>query len=330
MGLEKEITPPEVYFNRRAIMRGGIAVATAGVTALLYRKLNGVDLVESTTKRLAGVVPAPRDARGYWVKDELTPLASVTNYNNFYEFTTDKDGVAAASKNFKTDGWKVEVGGLCHAPTTFDLDDFRNLAPTEERVYRLRCVEAWSMVVPWNGFSTASCSTGCGRSPARSTCLRDALRPEAVSEPAGRERAAVAVRRGPPPRRGDAPARDVRDPVSTDTSCRRRMARRSSSWCRGSTASRASSRSSRSRDRPRAPCTWQRAAPGRIRLLREREPGASASAVEPGDGAAHRRVGSPEDAAVQRVWRAGGGPLRGHGPRCPLLRSSTAASSSAW
>src|SRR5206468_12117765 len=72
---------------------------------------------------------------------------------NFYEFTTNKDGVAAASKDFKTDGWKIEVGGLCNKPRTFDFDDFRKLAPPEERVYRHRCVEAWSMVVPWAGFS---------------------------------------------------------------------------------------------------------------------------------------------------------------------------------
>jgi sulfoxide reductase catalytic subunit YedY len=155
MGLEKEITPPEVYFNRRAIMRGGMFAATAGATALLYRKLNGVDLVESNTKALDNVVPAPHDDRGYWVDETKTPKTSIENYNNFYEFTTNKDGVAAAAKNFKTDGWKVVVDGLCHAPKTFDLDDFRKIAPPEERVYRHRCVEAWSMVVPWNGFSVA-------------------------------------------------------------------------------------------------------------------------------------------------------------------------------
>jgi sulfoxide reductase catalytic subunit YedY len=153
MGLEKEITPPEVYFNRRAIMRGGITLATAGATALVYRRLNGVDLIESTTKQLANVIPAPRDGRGYWVDEAKTPKMSIENYNNFYEFTTNKDGVAAAAKDFKTDGWTVEVTGLCHEPKTFDLDSFRKLAPTEERVYRHRCVEAWSMVVPWNGFS---------------------------------------------------------------------------------------------------------------------------------------------------------------------------------
>lgn len=155
MSIEKEITPPDVYFNRRAILRGGLVVASAGATALIYRKVNGVDIVESNTKQLDNVIPAPHDGRGYWVDETKTPKTSIENYNNFYEFTTNKDGVAAAAKNFKTDGWKVEVGGMCHAPKTFDLDDFRRIAPTEERVYRHRCVEAWSMVVPWNGFSVS-------------------------------------------------------------------------------------------------------------------------------------------------------------------------------
>jgi sulfoxide reductase catalytic subunit YedY len=151
--MKDEVTPPDVYFNRRAIMRGGIIAAGAGATALIYRKVNGVEIIDSKTQRLANVVAAPHDGRGYWVDEPMTPKQSIENYNNFYEFTTNKDGVAAASKDFKTDGWKVTVGGMCHEPTTFDLDDFRRIAPTEERVYRHRCVEAWSMVVPWAGFS---------------------------------------------------------------------------------------------------------------------------------------------------------------------------------
>src|SRR5262249_26111583 len=76
--------------------------------------------------------------------------------NNFYEFTTNKDGVAGAAAKFKTDGWTVDVGGLCHKPRKFDLDSFKQLAPLEERVCRHRCVEAWSMVVPWDGFSVST------------------------------------------------------------------------------------------------------------------------------------------------------------------------------
>jgi len=147
-----EITPPEVYFNRRTFMRGGAIAAGMAATGLLYRKINGVDLVMTDTAQLPGLTRP--EAPGYRVTDEeMTSMASVTNYNNFYEFTTNKDGVAAAAKDFKTAGWKIEVGGLCHRPKTFDLDDLRRIAPPEERVYRMRCVEAWSMVVPWAGFS---------------------------------------------------------------------------------------------------------------------------------------------------------------------------------
>src|SRR3954454_21236348 len=131
-----EITPREVYFDRRTFVRGGILAASVAATAVAYRKLNGVDLVDTNGKPLRGLV------KGVVKSDEMiTPKRSITNYNNFYEFTTNKDGVAAASKDFKTDGWKIEVGGLCNKPKTFDFDDFRKLAPPEERVYRHRCVE---------------------------------------------------------------------------------------------------------------------------------------------------------------------------------------------
>jgi len=154
--LEHEITPREVYFDRRAIMRGGLLAASALGTAVLYKKLNGVDLDTTEGVPIRGLVKPPHSP-STWVEGEtMTPRAAVLNYNNFYEFTTDKDGVASAAKNFKTHGWTIEVGGLCRKPTTFSIDDFKKLAPIEERVYRHRCVEAWSMVVPWAGFSVAN------------------------------------------------------------------------------------------------------------------------------------------------------------------------------
>jgi sulfoxide reductase catalytic subunit YedY len=146
-----EITPREVYFNRRAFLRGGLVAASAATTAVLYRKLNGVSHDAAEQPPIEHLVPAAHDGP-YWAGEEPTPRVAILNYNNFYEFTTDKDGVAAAAAKFKTDGWTVEVGGLCHKPRTFDLDSFKKLAPIEERVYRHRCVEAWSMVVPWAGF----------------------------------------------------------------------------------------------------------------------------------------------------------------------------------
>jgi methionine sulfoxide reductase catalytic subunit len=144
-----QITPPEVYFNRRKLLRGGLVAGTAAASAWLYRRLNGVELVESQTAAIAGL----QKPAEFTVNEAMTPLASITNYNNFYEFTTNKDGVAAASAGFQTAGWKVAVEGLAHKPQVFDLDDLRRISPPEERVYRMRCVEAWSMVIPWVGFS---------------------------------------------------------------------------------------------------------------------------------------------------------------------------------
>jgi methionine sulfoxide reductase catalytic subunit len=146
-----EITPPELYFNRRAFMRGGLIAAGMVGTGVLYRRINGVDLVDTKTAELPGLV-RPTDP-GYVATDTKTPFSAITNYNNFYEFTTNKDGVAAAAANFKTAGWTLEVTGLVHKPRVFDLDAIRAVSPPEERVYRLRCVEAWSMVVPWAGYS---------------------------------------------------------------------------------------------------------------------------------------------------------------------------------
>jgi len=147
-----KITPPDLYWSRRTFIRGGIVAATAGATALAYRRLNGVDLQSGERPPIRGVVKPT--GPGFVVEGEaLTPLESIANYNNFYEFTTNKDGVASAAASFKTDGWKITVDGLCAKPRVFDMDDLRRLAPPEERVFRMRCVEAWSMVVPWVGFS---------------------------------------------------------------------------------------------------------------------------------------------------------------------------------
>jgi len=88
----------------------------------------------------------------YRVEDAPTPLKEVTSYNNFYEFGVNKDDPAQRAGTLKPRPWKVQVDGLAHKPTTFDVDDILKMAPLEERVYRLRCVEGWSMVIPWIGF----------------------------------------------------------------------------------------------------------------------------------------------------------------------------------
>ena len=153
-----EITPPSVYFNRKTFLRGAVAAASVVTTASVYRRLNGKSDAVVEAPPLAGLqtptIPvAEAVADGYRVDEAMTPLASVTHYNNFYEFTTDKDGVADQAKTFTTKGWQVTVDGLVAKPKVFDLDDLLKLSPPEERVYRMRCVEAWSMVIPWAGFS---------------------------------------------------------------------------------------------------------------------------------------------------------------------------------
>ncbi len=152
-----EITPPALYFNRRTLLQGGILAASAVATGALYRAVNRVGTKTTRTKELGGVVTAEGAAdQGFRVEGEaLTPLASIANYNNFYEFSTDKEAVAERAAGFDTSNWKVDVSGLCHAPKTFDLDDLRKLADVEERIYRMRCVEAWSMVIPWAGIPLA-------------------------------------------------------------------------------------------------------------------------------------------------------------------------------
>ena len=158
--LAREVTPPSVYFNRRNFIRAGVLAAGAVATGVVYRKLNpiGVDTGPPVqTAKIADVqklaVTQTNDASGFTVNEPETSLADITHYNNFYEFSTGKEEVARAAANFKTDGWTVSIDGLVNKPKTFALDDILKIAPPEERIYRMRCVEAWSMVIPWVGFS---------------------------------------------------------------------------------------------------------------------------------------------------------------------------------
>ena len=157
--LSRDITPPDVYFNRRTFLRAGVAAGSVALTALAYRRLNPVGKRELETPPLDGLIPAPRTpdgiAGGVFVDEPLTPASSVAGYNNFYEFTTDKEGVAAAAARFVAKPWQLAVDGLVHEPKTFDLDDIMKIGPPEERIYRMRCVEGWSMVIPWAGFPLA-------------------------------------------------------------------------------------------------------------------------------------------------------------------------------
>jgi len=150
-----EITPEHVYFNRRTFMRGAVLAGSVGATGFLYRKLNSPSAITQERPKIGSFVTPPTDEamrKGFRTDESVTSLADITNYNNFYEFDTDKQGVASAAQNFVTRPWQVAVEGLVNKPRTFDIDDLLKLAPQEERIYRLRCVEGWSMVIPWVGF----------------------------------------------------------------------------------------------------------------------------------------------------------------------------------
>ncbi len=145
-----EITPEQVYLNRRQFMKG-LGVLALGTTLAAC----GVDQPASTAVPAGDAGGAAPDAPTDELGDPLTPFEAVTNYNNYYEFTTDKQGVAPLAQNFKTRPWTVEIGGLVHKPRTVDIDQLLSEFTQEERIYRLRCVEAWSMVIPWQGFRLA-------------------------------------------------------------------------------------------------------------------------------------------------------------------------------
>jgi sulfoxide reductase catalytic subunit YedY len=138
-----EITPPEIYRDRRRFMQGVVALAAG--TAL------GACAEETPPgQRLAGV-----HASAYKLADAKTPFQDVTTYNNFYEFGTGKSDPSERAGAFRSRPWTVSVEGEIAHPKTYDIDSLLKLAPLEERVYRMRCVEGWSMVIPWVGYSLA-------------------------------------------------------------------------------------------------------------------------------------------------------------------------------
>jgi sulfoxide reductase catalytic subunit YedY len=134
-----EITPSELYRERRRFMQGMGALAAGAV-------LGAAPEAEAGAK-LAGV-----RASIYRLEDAKTPYKDVTTYNNFYEFGTGKDDPARNAGSLRTRPWTVAIEGEVNNPRVYDIDALLKLAPLEERVYRMRCVEGWSMVIPWVGF----------------------------------------------------------------------------------------------------------------------------------------------------------------------------------
>jgi sulfoxide reductase catalytic subunit YedY len=135
-----DVTPKSKYLNRRRFLAAGSAAL--GALAMPFG---------ASAAKLAGVTKSPLST-----DEAITPFDGVTHYNNYYEFGTEKDQPAQLAKNFRTSPWTVVIGGEVAKPKTLDLDAVMKIAPLEERIYRHRCVERWSIVVPWIGYSLST------------------------------------------------------------------------------------------------------------------------------------------------------------------------------
>lgn len=154
------ITPKEQYLNRRKFLRGALSgAAVAGAAALGADRV--ADLISPRASAFAGTklqtVKSPLTTTG----EQLTSYQDITTYNNYYEFGVNKDMPAKNAGILPTRPWTVRVEGLVKQPKTFDIDTLLKLRPLEDRVYRHRCVEAWSMVIPWVGYSLSEFIKQC-------------------------------------------------------------------------------------------------------------------------------------------------------------------------
>ncbi|HSB40272.1 MAG TPA: protein-methionine-sulfoxide reductase catalytic subunit MsrP [Methylomirabilota bacterium] len=139
-----EITDQALYLNRRAFMTGAAALTLAPAAARAAAPPAGGQALAATRNK------------AFDIPDAATKFQDATTYNNFYEFGVNKDDPAKLAATLKPRPWSVQVDGLAHKPRAFDIEDVLKMAPLEERVYRLRCVEGWSMVIPWIGFPLAA------------------------------------------------------------------------------------------------------------------------------------------------------------------------------
>src|SRR5580700_91160 len=180
------VTPKSVYLNRRGFL-ASVAFGALGSAAMANSKLNAVKSPFSTTEK-------------------PTPYEGVTNYNNFYEFGTAKSDPSHNAKNFRTIPWTVSIEGAVAKPEVLDLDMLLKVAPLEERIYRHRCVEAWSIVVPWIGFPlSALIKVANPLSSAKYVAFPESVRSE--TDARGSQCGySPSVRRGPADGRGDASA----------------------------------------------------------------------------------------------------------------------------
>jgi len=140
---ETEVTPESLYLRRREFIK------TGGL-------IGGALLLNPLAAAQASIAIGDYRKEAVSLDEETTTEEDATSYNNFYEFGTGKEDPQQNSRRFQTDDWKIVVGGECEKPGTYDLDELVKPFPVEERIYRLRCVEAWSMVIPWLGIPLGS------------------------------------------------------------------------------------------------------------------------------------------------------------------------------
>ena len=143
-----EITPKSLYLNRRQFLTGAAIAGAATATGVGLREIVSPSTSALAANKIDGIKKSPLSTT-----ETITPYKDVTNYNNYYEFSTNKDEPAKLAQKFRTRPWKVKIEGLVDKKQELDIDTILKMAPPEERIYRHRCVEGWSIVVPWVGFS---------------------------------------------------------------------------------------------------------------------------------------------------------------------------------
>ena len=143
-----EITPKSLYLNRRKFLAGAAIAGAAAATGVGLREMIAPTTTALAGNKIDGIQKSPLSTT-----ETITPYKDVTRYNNYYEFSTDKDGPAELAKKFRTRPWKVKIDGAVDKKQELDVDTILKMAAPEERIYRHRCVEGWSIVVPWVGFS---------------------------------------------------------------------------------------------------------------------------------------------------------------------------------
>src|SRR2546425_7867797 len=143
-----EITSNSLYLNRRKFLAGTAIAGAAALGGSAISRLFSPSTIAQANAKIDGI-----QKNSFSTAEKITPFKDITNYNNYYEFSTDKYEPAGLAKDFKTRPWTVKVEGLVKNPRVYDVDSLIKLSAPEERIYRHRCVEGWSMVMPWVGFS---------------------------------------------------------------------------------------------------------------------------------------------------------------------------------